>query len=198
MAKHKKHIDDFFKDHLNDSSLPLSGGEWDAIAKELHPKKKRFIWWIWLIPAIIVGAATLYFSGLIDENPSNSTSLSKHSELAINNNLENNTSEESIGDLPKTNQYEDFVTEDAAQISNVTASNSNSRLDQNNASPIKQTLKPIIGNNPSTQGTVDRKDEVRNQKYNELQDLILSAKQNVEFDLSNVYSFNAIQLEGED
>ncbi|PCJ66942.1 MAG: hypothetical protein COA58_05680 [Bacteroidetes bacterium] len=63
MAKQQKHIDDLFKDHLGDAKLPLAGGEWDAILAELHPKKKkRFLWWLWLFPALMVIGGIWYAS----------------------------------------------------------------------------------------------------------------------------------------
>jgi hypothetical protein len=83
LAKQKKHIDDLFKDYLNDSELPLAGNEWDAIAKELHPKKKRFGWWIWLLPAILLSAGIWY--AVSYSNQDSAASVNAESDPVENN-----------------------------------------------------------------------------------------------------------------
>ena len=213
MAKHKKHIDDFFKDHLSDSSLPLSGGEWDAIAKELHPKKKRFILWIWLLPAIVAGAAIFYFSS--------SNSGSKTSTVQAN--IPEITSNQTLDNTAALQNHEEFQENNEAETSQLLDNNvelaiealspkaihakSSNKASSNNTNPIgsKQSSNTSsVSSEPvSTQISdpslpiVEQPAALTTGKYNELQDLVLLSKHQVSFDYSNAYAFDAILLKGD-
>lgn len=50
-----------FKDNLKNTPLPLDGNEWGKLFDELHPeKKKRFAWWWFVLPALILGSFAVY------------------------------------------------------------------------------------------------------------------------------------------
>lgn len=60
MSKERKHIDDLFKEELQDYSLETSMADFDAIMDKMNPKKKRRIpfWWFYLCAGIaIIGSA---------------------------------------------------------------------------------------------------------------------------------------------
>ncbi|MCB0733998.1 MAG: hypothetical protein H6608_05700 [Flavobacteriales bacterium] len=56
MAKKKTHIDELFREGLSNLQQPLNGTEWDKLAGALgqQPRKKRFLWWWFVLPALVV------------------------------------------------------------------------------------------------------------------------------------------------
>ena len=107
MANKKKHIDDLFKDNLQGSQLPLDGSEWDRLAGELHPKKKkRFVWWWFGIGILLVSAAGLLYYNL------NSTSLANQTK--VQNPVEDNTKGKE--NRLEENASQDDITEESTDI----------------------------------------------------------------------------------
>ncbi len=162
MAKQKKHIDDLFKDLLNDSELPLTGNEWDAIANELHPKKKRFGWWIWLLPALLLSAGVWYVvaskSDSTTENNDAETELVAETNFDELNEIstEERTSQEELS-------AEEAISETSNTISETVSEPSNPIAEQVSASSSEEVevvdASPVI-EQPANNSTPSSEDEV--------------------------------------
>lgn len=84
MPKHNKHIDDLFKDGFENAELPLAGGEWDAIFGELHPTKKRKVWWIWLLlPALLTLGGVIAYIAIEQHNIPVSTEAPEQNRVLV-------------------------------------------------------------------------------------------------------------------
>ena len=84
MAKKNQHIDDFFKDRLKGESLPLDGNEWGKVFDELHGKKKRRFFWLWLfLPLAIFAGWYLVQTSNEDAGDSQKSEIITQAEASI-------------------------------------------------------------------------------------------------------------------
>lgn len=120
MAKKKQHIDEFFKEKLNGQELPLDGSEWSRLSAELQPKNKRkaFLWWLLLIPAISLGVLLFTYSG--DDNQT-TTEISGENQKVQRESIDNTNS---TSDNTSSTSLEDIEESTSDNSRNATSENS--------------------------------------------------------------------------
>jgi len=143
LAKKKQHIDEFFKQNLKGSELPLDGSEWDRLSKDLHKKKRRFFWWWILIPVVLAGAwFMLKPVGVVEEDSEHQTELKQTKQADRSH---SNKSSSGILDSPAINDLSgDYIGE--VPISNVEPKEITSDLAVANSLPDQTILsdKPLV------------------------------------------------------
>ena len=76
-----------FKDNLKNTPLPLDGSEWGKLFGELHPaKKKRFAWWWFVLPALILSSLAVY--QLVSDKTGSASPTAVLADSTFNNNNE--------------------------------------------------------------------------------------------------------------
>jgi hypothetical protein len=115
LGKQKKNIDDFFKDHLKGSQLPIDGSEWDRLAKDLakQPSRKGLAIWpfsklgegasngrkaaFWMIPAAMIALVVIFIlpraCNQSVSNDSSDTEIALETDTNNNRNIHSNDNE---------------------------------------------------------------------------------------------------------
>ena len=160
MAKKNQHIDDFFKDRLQGEQLPLDGSEWGKIYEELHGKKKRRFFWLWLLlPLVIFGAWFMVQStGSESDLPSEGQMITKAEAQtsASKNTVENTTpstpASESSAQIKEANPLNSGSITGNNDISNGKdlIATSSSQVDKNYAGSVFQSSDANQGINTSS------------------------------------------------
>ncbi|MBO6515265.1 MAG: hypothetical protein JJ975_01770 [Bacteroidia bacterium] len=147
MAKKKRHIDDLFKGKLQQADLPLDGSEWDKLFSELHPeKKRRFAWWWFVLPALLISGGIALYLGLKD-----STSVPVSNPIT-------HVEETSTGTQDQQKDKSVTPLEDTLDESGESQSTEDDNVDpaSTNETDIRKTSEPIAGittPNPTTGNT---------------------------------------------
>lgn len=130
MAKKNKHIDDLFKEGLKGNQLPLDGTEWGRLFDELHrPKKKRFVWWWFALPGVLLSAVLVFF--LLPEK-------AKDVEGTITEQVVSNQTPSSIADNPGE-------TSESLSIENAVEDNSTENEVENIESEVGKSVESNSG-----------------------------------------------------